>query len=207
MSHILISAMAVLLPLPLSAQFHIITEEIHSTKTQAPSLLGRVGEGLLLHDNEKAATPSPSEEDAAAKNRVRVDVAYPLRIIHVTSPFGSRRDPFTGKTAYHNGIDLRANNTEVYAMMFGQVVKVGSNGRSGNFVTVRHGDITVSYCHVSKVLVQVNQYVFAGQPVAVSGNSGRSTAPHLHLTCKDEKGRAIDPALLLNIISHVRLYH
>jgi len=100
----------------------------------------------------------------------------------------------------HNGIDLRANFTEVHAMMFGTVVKVGFDGRSGNFITIRHGDFIVSYCHLSTIFAHEGQNVLARQVIAISGNSGRSTAPHLHITLKDKKGRALDPALLLRLI-------
>ena len=83
-----------------------------------------------------------------------MSVSYPLRKIEITSDYGDRIDPFTGKRSRHNGLDLRASQgDEAYAMMFGQVIKVGSDNRSGKYVTLRHGDVTVSYCHLSKPLV------------------------------------------------------
>jgi len=76
-----------------------------------------------------------------------------------------------GKRALHNGINLRADNEEVYAMMFGRVEKVGRDGRSGIYVTLRHADYLVSYCHLSQAQVRKGDIVLAGQPVGVSGNT------------------------------------
>ena len=71
-----------------------------------------------------------------------ISVSLPLKKIKVTSPFGMRKDPFTGKRRMHNGIDLHARNDEVYAMFPGVVKKVGYDKRSGNYVTLQHGDYT-----------------------------------------------------------------
>ncbi|KAA5460986.1 M23 family metallopeptidase, partial [Bacteroides cellulosilyticus] len=118
-------------------------------------------------------------------------------------PYGLRIDTFSKKRSRHNGIDLRAKGEEAYAMLSGVVVKVGYDRRSGNFVTLRHGDFTVSYCHLSQTLVTKGTHVRPGIIIALTGNSGRSTGPHLHLTLKDtKKGRAIDPSILLNLIKH-----
>ena len=123
----------------------------------------------------------------------------PLRHISVTSPFGYRRDPFTKRKALHNGLDLKADYEPAYAMMHGEVIKVGRDKRSGLYVTLRHGDFTVSYCHLSQVLVTKGIHVHPGTIVALTGNSGRSTGPHLHLTLKKD-GKNINPAILLSVL-------
>lgn len=82
-----------------------------------------------------------------------LSVSYPLRYIKVTSPYGYRKDPFTGKSKFHGGLDLRARGDKVMAMMEGVVVKVGQDKTSGKYVTLRHGRYTVSYCHLSKILI------------------------------------------------------
>ena len=122
-------------------------------------------------------------------------ITYPLKSIKVTSPYGYRRDPFTGKQSWHNGLDLRAKNEPAYAMMDGIVEKVGYNNRSGNYVTLRHGNYHVSYCHLSSIIVRKGESVFPGIIVGVTGNTGRSTGSHLHLTCKKD-GKSINPAIL-----------
>lgn len=128
-----------------------------------------------------------------------MSVSLPLKRIKVTSPFGMRKDPFTGKRKMHNGIDLRARNDEVYAMFPGVVKKVGHDKRSGNYVTLQHGDYTVSYCHLSRVTVKERTPVLAGDVVGITGNTGRSTGEHLHLTCK-RSGISINPSVMFEYI-------
>ena len=122
-------------------------------------------------------------------------ITYPLKSIKVTSPYGYRRDPFTGKLSWHNGLDLRAKNEPAYAMMDGIVEKIGYDNRSGNYVTLRHGNFYISYCHLSSIIVRKGEYVYPGIIVGVTGNTGRSQDHHLHLTCKKD-GKSINPAIL-----------
>ena len=123
-------------------------------------------------------------------------ITYPLKSIKVTSPYGYRRDPFTGKLSWHNGLDLRAKNEPAYAMMDGIVEKVGYDNRSGNYVTLRHGNFHISYCHLSSIIVAKDESVYSGTILGVTGNTGRSTGYHLHLTCKED-GKSINPTILL----------
>jgi hypothetical protein len=132
-----------------------------------------------------------------------LSVCYPVKEVRVTSPYGHRKDPFTNKVTLHSGLDLAASFEEVYSMFDGIVVRTGSDGRSGSFVMVRYGDYTVSYCHLSRVLVKDSMEVFAGDVLAFSGNSGRSTGPHLHLTAR-KGSESYNPSLLLRYIRDVR---
>ena len=127
-----------------------------------------------------------------------MNVSLPLKKIKVTSPFGMRKDPFTGKRKMHNGIDLYARNDEVYAMFPGMVKKVGYDKRSGNYITLQHGDYTVSYCHLSRVTIKEKTPVLAGDVVGITGNTGRSTGEHLHITLKADS-KYINPQLLIII--------
>ena len=129
-----------------------------------------------------------------------MSVSLPLKRIKVTSPFGMRKDPFTGKLRMHNGIDLHARNDEVYAMFPGVVKKVGYDKRSGNYVTLQHGDYTVSYCHLSIVTLDKGTRIHAHDVVGVTGNTGRSTGEHLHITCK-RYGKYINPQILFQYIT------
>ena len=129
-----------------------------------------------------------------------MSMSLPLKRIKVTSPFGMRKDPFTGKLRMHNGIDLHARNDEVYAMFPGVVKKVGYDKRSGNYVTLQHGDYTVSYCHLSKVTLDKGTRIHAHDAVGVTGNTGRSTGEHLHITCK-RNGKYINPQILFQYIT------
>ena len=153
-------------------------------------------------DSVTANLPLQETESVDSKQKQWISgypsITYPLKSIKVTSPYGYRRDPFTGKLSWHNGLDLRAKNEPAYAMMDGIVEKVGYDNRSGNYVTLRHGNYHVSYCHLSSIIVRKGEYVYPGIIVGVTGNTGRSTGSHLHLTCKKD-GKSINPAILFKI--------
>ena len=130
-------------------------------------------------------------------------VALPLKKIHINSDFGMRKHPVYHRKMMHNGIDLSARYEKVYSMFPGTVIKVGQDSRSGKFVTLRTGDYTISYCHLSQQLVKENEFVNAGTNIAISGNTGASTGPHLHLTTKKD-GQVFNPTILLNVIQSVK---
>jgi murein DD-endopeptidase MepM/ murein hydrolase activator NlpD len=151
-------------------------------------------------DSVTANLPLQETESVDSKQKQWIssysNITYPLKSIKITSPYGYRRDPFTGKLSWHNGLDLRAKNEPAYAMMDGIVEKVGYDNRSGNYVILRHGNYHVSYCHLSSIMVRKGEYVYPGIIVGVTGNTGRSTGSHLHLTCKKD-GKSINPMNLI----------
>ena len=157
------------------------------------------------NDVDSLAINPPLQETDSVDNKQKQwissypSITYPLKSIKITSPYGYRRDPFTGKLSWHNGLDLRAKNEPAYAMMDGIVEKIGYDNRSGNYVTLKHGNYHVSYCHLSSVIVGKGERVFSGTIVGVTGNTGRSTGCHLHLTCKKD-GKSVNPTILLNLI-------
>lgn len=132
-----------------------------------------------------------------------LSVSLPLRKLKVTSPYGFRIDPFTGKKRFHGGIDLYARGEKVMAMMAGIVVKVGQDNASGKYVVLRHGNYQVSYCHLSRILVETGRKVRPAEPVGITGSTGRSTGEHLHITCK-LNGKSIDPRILFRHIKNIK---
>ena len=130
-------------------------------------------------------------------------VSLPLQRIHITSLFGMRHHPILHRYCMHNGVDLKAHYEKVFSMFPGRVVSVGQNKRSGKYIIIQTAGYSISYCHLSSVFVRDGQYVNAGEVVAVSGNTGMSTGPHLHLTTKKD-GKVIDPAILLDYIRKCR---
>lgn len=130
-------------------------------------------------------------------------VCYPLRNIRITSLYGYRKDPFTGKKRFHGGLDLHARGDEVCAMMEGVVVKVGQDKTSGKYVTLRHGSYSVSYCHLSRIFAVKGAVVRPGDAVGITGSTGRSTGEHLHITCKLD-GKSVDPLIILDYIKSTR---
>ena len=129
-------------------------------------------------------------------------LSLPIDSMVITSHYGKRKDPFTGKIANHRGIDLKGNNDYVYSIMPGMVVKTGKNKGLGNYVEVRHGDFTSIYGHLYSVLVNAKQAVEAGQPIGISGSTGRSTGEHLHFQM-EYKDKTIDPKPILDYINEV----
>lgn len=126
-------------------------------------------------------------------------VASPLDTIVITSDYGYRRDPFDGKRKFHNGVDLKCSSNNVYSMLNGKVKKVGYDKISGKYIIIDSGNFTISYCHLSEILVTLNSYVTAGNKIGVTGNTGRSTGEHLHLKCT-YKGEIINPVVLFRFI-------
>lgn len=98
------------------------------------------------------------------------------------SPFGVRRDPFSGEGALHTGVDLKApTGTPVRAAADGVVRKAEFFGGYGRLVIVDHGNgIQSYYAHLSRFWVTPGQEIRRGEPVGTVGSSGRATAPHLH---------------------------
>ncbi|MCB5286898.1 MAG: M23 family metallopeptidase [Candidatus Cloacimonetes bacterium] len=109
-------------------------------------------------------------------------VGYPLASIHVSSSFGKRLDPFTGRWANHQGVDYRAAyGTPVYAVAAGTVSSARYNGGYGKEVRIKHpsGMMTL-YAHLQNFSVRAGQSVKRGQIIGRVGSTGRSTGAHLH---------------------------
>lgn len=87
--------------------------------------------------------------------------------------------------------------------MEGVVVKVGQDKTSGKYVTMRHGNYIISYCHLSRVLVAKGTRVHPRDVVGITGSTGRSTGEHLHITCKLD-GKNVNPSVLLDYIRATR---
>ena len=195
---------------PLFAQFNTIgsinNKRIYTTNPPKPKevltdsmvVVGSVPDSTKTGNNVdgEAIVTSSDNHDLMSL------VALPLENIHINSGFGMRRHPIHHKRIMHNGIDLSARNEKVYSMFPGTVIKVGQDSRSGKFVTVRTGDYTIIYCHLSQQLVKENEFVNAGTNIAISGNTGASTGPHLHLTTKKD-GKAFDPTILIEYVLSV----
>jgi len=112
----------------------------------------------------------------------------------VTSGFGRRLSPFTGKPQVHHGIDIAAERgTAILAPARGRVISAGPRGPLGNSIEIDHGfGIHSIYGHCSEIHVKRGQRVERGQWIAAIGSTGRSTGPHLHYGIQ-VNGRAVDP--------------
>lgn len=125
---------------------------------------------------------------------------FPLdtTVWRISDPYGLRTDPFTGKQAFHEGIDLAcAEGTVVRAVRDGVVTVAASSAGYGNYLRLLHPDgRETRYAHLQYLYVRPGEIVQAGQALGTVGQTGRATGPHLHLELR-EQGTAQDPAALL----------
>ena len=165
-----------------------------------------VGGPYLAPESATAFENSISDLDIALDKLERVKAlalkfpfANPAPNRKITSLFGNRIDPFFGKLAMHAGIDFRQKTgSEVKATGAGVVIHAGTAGGYGIMVEIDHGNgITTRYGHLSKALVKEGDMIDAGDLIALSGSTGRSTGPHLHYEVR-RNGSAVDPMRFLN---------
>ncbi len=123
----------------------------------------------------------------------------PIEANHIGSTFGRRIDPIAGIGAMHEGIDFVAETgTRIIASAGGVVVTAEYHPQYGNMIEIDHGnDFSSRYAHMSKLDVKAGQIVRRGQTIGASGNTGRSTGPHLHFEVRF-KGAAQNPARFLH---------
>ena len=116
----------------------------------------------------------------------------------ISSPYGKRTDPFSGKLAMHDGIDFAGKEgSDVLAVAAGVVTWTGSKSGYGQMVEVSHGDGYVTrYAHNKQNLVAPGDVVRKGEPIALMGSSGRSTGAHVHYEVY-KHGRSVDPSSYL----------
>lgn len=128
----------------------------------------------------------------------------PADIRNISSGFGPRRDPFTGRAAMHRGLDFRGPvGAPILAAADGRVSFVGDRSGYGHVVEITHGNgMMTRYAHMSRQLVRVGQNVDAGDQIGKIGNSGRSTGPHLHFEVHIN-GRQVNPRPFLETAPNV----
>lgn len=123
----------------------------------------------------------------------------PVSAGYISSRFGQRNDPFTGRTAYHKGLDFAGREgADVLAVGSGIVTWSGPRYGYGELVEVNHGNGYVTrYAHNHTNLVAVGETVKRGQVIARMGDTGRATGPNLHFEVL-RNGRAVDPLSFIN---------
>jgi murein DD-endopeptidase MepM/ murein hydrolase activator NlpD len=151
-------------------------------------------------DQQSGQSASPIQAPALKLGENRL--TSPLDHMNVTSEYGWRTDPISGQRRFHQGIDLRAPlNTPVKSMLAGQVQYSGWKEGYGNVVEVRHADgLVTRYAHNSTLLVRSGDVVDSGATIALSGDSGRSTGPHVHFEVLHGQ-EPVNPHLLLSSAS------
>lgn len=119
---------------------------------------------------------------------------YPVNVGYNSSSYGWRVDPFLGIHSFHEGLDFSAaEGDQIKATAAGMVIATGKTSDYGNYVKIKHGGgIETRYAHASKILVKKGDLVRKDEVIALVGNTGRSTGPHLHYEIRFN-GRSLDP--------------
>ena len=117
----------------------------------------------------------------------------------ITSGFGDRTDPITGKKSFHSGIDIAGKQgTDVHSAMAGTVEETGYNSGYGNYVTLKDDKgVSTKYAHLSAIDVKRGQKISRGQDIGDVGSTGRSTGPHLHMEAMKD-GKFLDPSKMIS---------
>ena len=129
--------------IPAMAQFNTVSyasdhyreESVQAATKDKETASDNTGSGKGVSENTGKSVARGDVQRQMVVERY-LSVSYPLPRIKVTSPYGYRKDPFTGKRKFHGGIDLQARGDKVLAMMAGTVVKVGQDKTSGKYVTL-----------------------------------------------------------------------
>jgi murein DD-endopeptidase MepM/ murein hydrolase activator NlpD len=164
-----------------------------------PEFLARLDELQLMiqYDENRLAVMESLLMDEKISRTMFPD-AWPVKGGWISSLFGYRSDPFTGKKAFHSGLDIAGRKgSAVQAAAAGVVVHAGRKRGYGNSVEIRHANgYSTRYAHADELLVAPGEKIEKGQPIATVGNTGRSTGPHLHFeVIKDD--RRVNPKKFL----------
>jgi murein DD-endopeptidase MepM/ murein hydrolase activator NlpD len=162
----------------------------------APSISGRRERELTMSEFQLALDALSSDiehrmdymnvvETALMTDKMKsklLPTIQPVNVAYNASSYGWRLDPFSGRSAFHEGIDFAAGvGTPIFAAAGGVVIGAEYHHQYGNLLEIDHGnDIITRYAHASRLLAKVGDIVRRGQHVANIGSTGRSTGPHLH---------------------------
>jgi murein DD-endopeptidase MepM/ murein hydrolase activator NlpD len=147
-----------------------------------------------IKDRERQLSVLESMISTRNLSRQIVPGGRPVTQGWISSYFGHRADPFTGRKAFHRGVDFAGPaGAQVVAVASGVVTYTKERFGYGKTVEINHGNGYVTrYAHNQRVLVGIGETVKKGQPIALIGSTGRSTGPHLHFEVL-KQGRAVDP--------------
>ena len=161
--------------------------------------------GIGGEDSDNVTVTTAAVSTSSEKTQMELDAEYikknfslqlPLKGT-ITSTYGEREETEI-VSANHQGIDIGVNEgTSIVAAMAGTVSLVSDEGEYGTHVKIVNEDITTIYAHCSKILVKEGEKIKKGQKIALSGNTGRTTGPHLHFEIRRDN-RTIDPELILD---------
>ena len=170
--------------------------EAHDLNNDVPDYMKRLGK--LSEEIESREQQLSILETLLVSRKIQSDLFIAGRPVEkgwMSSRFGARIDPITGKRAWHTGVDFAGKEgSNIIAVAAGVVVYSGSRSGYGEVVEINHGSgFTTLYGHHKKNMVKVGDIVKKGQVVGLMGSSGRSTGPHVHFEVY-KHGRIVDPS-------------
>ena len=182
--------------LPAQGGAYISAGQQDVTLSSMNEQLGSLSSLMTDRGDKLAALETLLQQDRLRKKML--NTIQPVSSGWFSSNFGWRVDPFTGKSAMHEGVDyVVPEGTPIHAAASGIVVYAGMHPDFGNLVEIDHGnDIVTRYAHASKLMVEVGQLVKRGQLISLVGSTGRSTGNHLHFEVRF-KGLAQNPIRFL----------
>ncbi len=153
--------------------------ELRPTETLAQDLNELLRQARIQHQGYRALLDSMTLRQTAIDHLPSI---RPVDTGWLSSSYGYRKDPFTGKSRFHRGLDYSVPvGTPVRATADGVVLQLKHERGLGRMIRIDHGDhLTTTYAHLHDWTVKVGQRIRRGEVIGHSGNSGRSTAPHLH---------------------------
>lgn len=154
--------------------------------------------GERLHSREQQLEVLEQLLGERRLNDATSPAGRPVRQGYVSSPFGVRSDPLTGRLSHHKGVDFAAKaGSDVLAVGAGVVTWSGRKSGYGNLVEISHADgYRTLYAHNQRNLVEVGDLVLRGQAIAKVGSSGRSTGAHVHFEVTRD-GEVVNPTLYI----------
>lgn len=171
-------------------------EEAEQLELDRPTFLADLDQ--LAADIEAREQQLEVLESLLENRKLRQEVSIAGRPVTwgwLSSRFGRRTDPFSGRPAWHAGVDFAGKEgSDIISVGSGVVTWAGERYGYGLLVEVNHGGgITTRYAHAKEILVSVGDIVKQGEPLAKMGSTGRSTGPHVHFEVR-QNGKAVDPA-------------
>ncbi|MBT8116166.1 MAG: M23 family metallopeptidase [Arenicella sp.] len=173
-----------------------VGEEVDSEQIDIENAIEAIEQELSLRESEIAAMDFLLSRNSLDSKQT--PAGWPVKGGWVSSSFGSRMHPMTGKKQFHRGVDIPGKlGADVLAVADGVVTRSTRGANYGWLVEIDHGDgYTTLYSHNSRNLVTEGQTVVKGQAVAQIGSTGRSTGPHVHFEVL-KKNRNINPVKYL----------
>ncbi|MFE6364223.1 M23 family metallopeptidase [Streptomyces sp. NPDC057806] len=191
----------------MSQRVSVRSSRTSTLRTRVAAVAAALGASVVLGAGvASAAQPAVAQAATTAKTAKAAKAASWVKPVKKYTKSASYAQNGGMWQSTHSGQDFAvASGTQVYAAHGGTVVKAGSNGAGdgpayGNAVVIKHGNGTYSqYAHLSKIQVKAGQIVKTGQRIALSGNTGNSSGPHLHFEIRTTAnyGTAVDPVAFL----------